>query len=173
MGDNVYCTDHGSFCILKAKQDDLLAAINNAYPEDEGAPYVDLTEAFSKFGYDISTNNEEDIIDVYLNGSWNTAEEWAFLKETVGPFVEPGSYLVFAFGGVNSVWAIAFNDSENGVVGTEEDAEPILNEDLFRMLSTLKWAAGSDALTSKETMKLYVEMRDKYAPKAMRERLDG
>lgn len=176
MGDYIYNTSHSKFRIAKERQQELLAAmvanfdmIHLSAEELESLRAdgpITLDDAFSAAGFAPAVNDAGDVIDLDLNTSTPSSDSWKFLRTVVGPFVEAGSFLVYAFGGDSNVWAISFEkDAEHVVVGYKREVVVVLEQDMGRMLGSLDELAKEDITDPEEQQRvqgLYKEMLAKY-----------
>lgn len=155
--EHTYNTEHGNFLIKKHNREALLEAINKRYDKQ----YPELSSAFGDQGF-VFSENDGDIVDVYLDQSYLGEQEEDFLMTVLTPFVQPGSYLVFAFGGSGGCFAFSWwSDGKGGVKAKCEDVYPILATDLELLLPRL----------GDSHPELYREFLKKYAPPHMVARL--
>lgn len=159
MADYVYATDHGKFLIKKenfeaAKKALLAYTIEKRQDTTE---HETLAEALAVWDWEVVNNTDGDIVDIYPAESSMRQEEYEALTEGIAEYVEPGSFIVLAFGGVSGCWALAWdNDPDRGkVIGYETDIETVLALDLAAILRSVK---DSDP-------DLFKEMAEKYGYK--------
>lgn len=151
MSNWTYNTEHGSFLLKKEKIADAAKALNNLSLE-VGLGHVNLEPSYNLTG---------DVIDIVLQSS-NFGERQDDALKAIAPFVEPGSYLVFAFGGVEACWARAFEMTAGVVECKGADVVTVLDYDLKEMLDVLRVTVPT----------FYKVMLEKYAPKYIRDQLE-
>lgn len=146
MGDHTYNTDHGVFRIKKENIPACLAALNAEASRQDGnaVEASNIETAFELFSLGIGLSDEGDVIDVYLEDShFPSVEE--VLTKVIAPFVEPGSFLVFAFGGASGLWSVQYSTDLDTltsptptVIGSIGDVVVVRQDDMLDILQTLK-----------------------------------
>ena len=143
MADWVYATDHGKFRIKKenfeaAKKALLAYTIEK---REDNTEYETLEEALKVWDWEVANNPDGDIVDIYPAESSMRPEEYEALTEGIAEYVEPGSFIVLAFGGTSGCWALAWdNDPDRGkVVGYETNIETVLANDLQAILTIVRF----------------------------------
>jgi len=143
MSDHTYNTNHGNFRIDARKIPHLLKAL---FEHDmatgrivDTSVFADISDALMHWRFDCTLSEEGDIVDIFLDDAYFGEVKEKILTEVIAPFVDDGSYLVFAFGGVDAFWAISFskNHETDKVEGKTTDVQAILDEDLVMMLACM------------------------------------
>lgn len=146
MSNWVYSTDHGRFLLPSEKVPHALEALKECIAkvlEGSPTPFVPASfeEALSFFDLTALVNQETgDVVNIHPEETHLSELSLKVLRETIAPFVDDGSFLVFAFGASDGCWAIAFHhDPEhNDVVrGYETDVAVVLEDDLTQILDRL------------------------------------
>lgn len=184
MSDTTYCTDHGNFLIRREHIPAVLEALNKlANPTEpcslaaheqvscdaEPTPtacspgYTNVEDAFNVFDLAVLWGEEGDIIDLVLNDSYlgQTTED-AF--DAIAPWVEPESFLVFAFGGCSGCFAYSWNKNDKGEIKcTAQDVATVTHPDLKKTLEYLRYI-GVTVPGHEAALDLFGLLRSKYAP---------
>jgi hypothetical protein len=169
MGNHIYNTDHGVFLLRKEKFALAFEALKThaAAERPDTAPPKDLFEALRLFDWEASEADDGDIIDLYFADGAMRDWELDAVRKHLAPFVDPGSFLVFAFGeGTNCCWAWSFekDPTTDMVTCSEKDVITVLDDDVVKMLKVLKVHAPG----------LFKEMEEKYASMMVQKELaDG
>lgn len=159
MSDHTYNTSHGSFRIKKENVPACIEALvkhaTSPDPEDQYTsplsekdkeewlkPPVDIERALGTLGLGCGVTDDGDVIDIYLEDDHFPSVEYTLTK-VIAPFVEPGSFLVFAFGGADGLWAVQYTkDPETGsTFWSIGDVVVVRDDDMLRMLRSLKAVA--------------------------------
>lgn len=142
MGDYTYNTDHGNFLLKKENVPKAVEALLEHIDEEysERPKYQDFESLLRFLGFECTFSDDDDVIDVYLSNSSFNEDDQHVLTDVLGPFVEDGSYLVFAFGGTSGCWAVAFEKGgkNNEVTGFTADVTTVLDHDLVEILDVLR-----------------------------------
>jgi len=171
MSDHTYNTDHGVFLIKKENVPACIEAVMRHVTEPDPADkYMsplsdrekeqvrldppDITDALGFVGLGCGESENGDVIDIYLEEGSFPGVEYT-LTNVIAPFVEPGSFLVFAYGGASGCWSVEYTkDPETGeTFGNVGDVVVVRHDDMLRMLLTLKSAGLS--LFHQEMQKRY------------------
>lgn len=167
MGEHTYNTDHGVFRIKKENVPACIGAlVKHAIDPDPADEYASalsdpkevealratpptISEAFGLFGLEcaeVDDGNVDagDIIDVFLTEGSFPGVEYTLTK-VIAPFVAPGSFLVFAYGGASGCWSVEYSlDPETEkTFGNVGDVVVVRHDDLLLILRTLKNAGLS------------------------------
>lgn len=173
MSECTYNTDHGNFRIKAVNVPFVLDALWAAHvddqgitPEDNAPKFANIRQAFGELGLEIKQSDAGDILNLFLAVScWDAAMETAF--NTIAPWVEPESYLTFAFGGSEGCWAFCWvKNNEGKVICTNPDVATVTIPDLERILQYLRYV-GVTAPGRQDALDLYTFLCDKYATDPM------
>lgn len=172
MSDYTYNTEHSRFLIEVRKVPYLLRALEAHAKEvaGEDVHFDNPWDAFHYFGFGCTESEGGpgegevgNIIDLFLEDPTVREPEMTFMTNVIAPFVFEGSYLVFAFGGGDSLWAISYEkDKETDLVkGSESNIATVLDDDMVEILEAIRNQPA-----------LFAKMRVKYASYYINTQLD-
>ena len=159
MSDHTYNTDHGRFFLPAATVPGAIKDLFRYALEHERVVgtqmFSSIQDALGPFGLDAAEDNDGNIIDIFLSGSHFGSEVEEILTTVLAPFVCPGSFLVFAFGGCSGCWAVTWeiDRKDKKVTGRTVDIRTVLEGDMVKILKVLK----------KHDPGLWVTMQKKYS----------
>lgn len=165
-------TEHSRFLIEVRKVPYLLKALEAHAKEvaGEDVHFDNPWDAFHYFGFGCTESKGGpgegevgNIIDLSLYDSTVREPEMTFMTDVIAPFVHEGSYMVFASGGGESLWAISYEkDKETELVkGSESNIATVLDDDMVEILEAIRNQPA-----------LFTKMRVKYASHYINTQLD-